>query len=114
MTHVTNINPGKIVNSEGNESLDPNPLAAVGTMHNEALDYLTPDLNLNLFKLPKLAGQGDDKVVRKKPGLARQSHVRKKPGMARQGDDKIVRKKPGMARQGDDMRPEKTRTEDLR
>tara|TARA_B110000495_G_C23039910_1_gene622983 strand:- start:292 stop:2025 length:1734 start_codon:yes stop_codon:yes gene_type:complete len=95
---VTNINPGKIVNSEGNESLDPNPLAAVGTMHNEALDYLTPDLNLNLFELPKLAGQGDDKVVRKKPGAARQGddmRVRKKPGAARQGDDKVVRKKPG-------------------
>ncbi|MDA7880379.1 hypothetical protein N9A76_02880 [Mariniblastus sp.] len=107
---VTNINPGKIVNSEGNESLDPSPLAAVGTMHNEALDYLTPDLNLNLFKLPKLAGQGDDKVVRKKPGLARQGddmRVRKKPGAARQGDDKVVRKKPGMARQGDDMRVRK-------
>ena len=102
----TNLNPGKIVNSEGNESLDPNPLAAVGTMHNEALDYLTPDLNLNLFELPKLAGQGDDKVVRKKPGMARQSDdkvVRKKPGMARQGDDMFVRKKPGMARQGDDI-----------
>lgn len=74
-----NINPGKIVNSEGNESLDPNPLAAVGTMHNEALDYLTPDLNLNLFQLPK----SDDKVIRKKPG------------MARQGEDLYVRKRPG-------------------
>lgn len=79
----TNVNPGKIVNSEGNESLDPNPLAAVGTMHNEALDYLTPDLNLNLFELPKLARQGDDKVIRKKPGIARQ------------GDDIVIRKKPG-------------------
>lgn len=74
-----NINPGKIVNSEGNESLDPNPLAAVGTMHNEALDYLTPDLNLNLFQLPK----SDDKVIRKKLG------------MARQGEDLYVRKRPG-------------------
>ena len=74
-----NINPGKIVNSEGNESLDPNPLAAVGTMHNEALDYLTPDLNLNLFQLPK----SDDKVIRKKPGIARQ------------GEDLYVRKRPG-------------------
>ncbi|MDA7932184.1 hypothetical protein N9B53_00035 [Mariniblastus sp.] len=94
----TNVNPGKIVNSEGNESLDPNPLAAVGTMHNEALDYLTPDLNLNLFDLPKLARQGDDKVIRKKPGMARQGDdmfVRKKPGMARQGDDIVIRKKPG-------------------
>ena len=107
---VTNINPGKIVNSERNESLDPNPLAAVGTMHNEALDYLTPDLNLNLFELPKLARQGDDKVIRKKPGAARRGDdkvIRKKPGLAREGDDKVIRKKPGMARQGDDMRVRK-------
>ncbi|MCH1442002.1 MAG: hypothetical protein L7W43_20215 [Rubripirellula sp.] len=45
-------------------SVDPNPYAEVGVAHNRTLDYLTPDLNLTLLNLR----QGDDKVVRKKPG----------------------------------------------
>jgi len=45
-------------------SVDPNPYAEVGVAHNRTLDYLTPDLNLTLLNLR----QGNDKVVRKKPG----------------------------------------------
>ena len=45
-------------------SLDLNPYAEVGDVHNRTLDYLTPDLNLTLMTLR----QGNDKVVRKRPG----------------------------------------------
>ena len=58
------VNPGKIVNSDGNELLDPNPYAEVGVAHNRTLDYLTPDLKLTLLNLR----QGNDMRVRKKPG----------------------------------------------
>lgn len=44
-------NPGKLNTSDVIGSIDPNPLAHVGIMHNRALDYLTPDLHLNLFSL---------------------------------------------------------------
>ncbi|MDE0862642.1 MAG: HU family DNA-binding protein [Rubripirellula sp.] len=44
-------NPGKLRTSDVIGSIDPNPLAHVGIMHNRALDYLTPDLNLNLLSL---------------------------------------------------------------
>ncbi len=45
-------------------SADPSPWTEVGIIHNRTLDYLTPDLNLTLLNLR----QGNDKVVRKKPG----------------------------------------------
>ena len=62
-------NPGKLRTSDVIGSIDPNPLAHVGIMHNRALDYLTPDLNLNLLSLRRRY------FVRKKPGRTTYSNI---------------------------------------
>jgi len=65
-------------------SVDPNPWSEVGVAHNRALDYLTPDLNLTLLNLR----QGNDKVVRKRPGRTTFGNITlKRAGQAGPSDE---------------------------
>jgi DNA-binding protein HU-beta len=67
-------------------SVDPNPWSEVGVAHNRTLDYLTPDLNLTLLNLR----QGNDKVVRKKPGRTTFANITlKRAGQAGPSDELV-------------------------
>ncbi len=67
-------------------SVDPNPWSEVGVAHNRTLDYLTPDVNLTLLNLR----QGNDKVVRKKPGRTSFANITLKRARQAGPSDELV------------------------